>query len=106
MPCHSAGNTGPVGRRRAIDDPLQTKVYEELRGLARRSDVLLETFAPGAMEALGLGYDSLRAADPRLEPLMRELQRVAEDAAAVAASDAGLEFGPGRGPVAVLGDED
>jgi crotonobetainyl-CoA:carnitine CoA-transferase CaiB-like acyl-CoA transferase len=39
---------------------------ELLRGLARRSDVLLETFAPGAMEALGLGYDSLRAADPRL----------------------------------------
>ncbi|UCE86572.1 MAG: CoA transferase, partial [Deltaproteobacteria bacterium] len=39
---------------------------ELLLGLAQRSDVLLETFAPGAMEALELGYETLRAANPRL----------------------------------------
>ena len=34
--------------------------------LAGRSDVLLEGFRPGVMERLGLGYDRLREANPRL----------------------------------------
>lgn len=37
-----------------------------LRELARRADVLVENFAPGTMERLGLGFDSLRALNPRL----------------------------------------
>jgi crotonobetainyl-CoA:carnitine CoA-transferase CaiB-like acyl-CoA transferase len=36
------------------------------RRLADRADVLLENFRPGAFEALGLGYDALRATNPRL----------------------------------------
>lgn len=39
---------------------------ERLRALAARADVLLESDAPGAMEARGLGPDALRAANPRL----------------------------------------
>ena len=39
---------------------------EALRRLAARSDVLLEGFRPGVMERLGLGYDTLREANPRL----------------------------------------
>jgi CoA:oxalate CoA-transferase len=34
--------------------------------LVRRGDVLVENFRPGTMEKLGLGYDRLREANPRL----------------------------------------
>ncbi len=39
---------------------------ELLRRLADQCDVLLENFRPGVMERLGLGYDVLRARNPRL----------------------------------------
>jgi crotonobetainyl-CoA:carnitine CoA-transferase CaiB-like acyl-CoA transferase len=39
---------------------------EVLRRLVREHDVLLESFRPGVMERLGLGYDTLRAENPRL----------------------------------------
>ncbi len=37
-----------------------------LKGLIERADVLLENFRPGAIERLGLGYDTVRAWNPRL----------------------------------------
>ena len=37
-----------------------------LKRLAAKSDVLLENFRTGTMEKLGLGYDTLRRANPRL----------------------------------------
>ena len=36
------------------------------RTLARRADVLVENFKPGAFDAMGLGYDDLRADNPGL----------------------------------------
>jgi len=37
-----------------------------IRELVRSADVLVENFKPGTMEAMGLGYGSLRAENPRL----------------------------------------
>ncbi len=34
--------------------------------LAAKSDILVENFKPGAMEEMGLGYDTLKEANPRL----------------------------------------
>ena len=36
------------------------------KALASRADVVIENFKPGAMERFGLGYETLRAADPGL----------------------------------------
>ena len=34
--------------------------------LAERADILIENFRPGALDRLGLGYDALKDANPRL----------------------------------------
>jgi len=36
------------------------------RDLARQSDIVLENFRPGVMDRLGIGYETLRADNPRL----------------------------------------
>jgi len=48
--------------KRGVTLDLQTdEGIERLRALAATADVLIETAAPGAMDALGAGYESLRA---------------------------------------------
>ncbi len=39
---------------------------ELLRAMVGKADVLVENFAPGAMERLGVGFDALRKLNPRL----------------------------------------
>ena len=53
--------------KRAITLDLQTDVgRDRLRDLVRTADFLLESYAPGYLDALGLGYDALRAINPSL----------------------------------------
>ena len=69
---------GPAGResayylsinrnKRSVLADLKTDAGRDLvRGLAAAADVLVENFAPGTMDAAGLGYGALAAANPRL----------------------------------------
>ncbi|HYJ79480.1 MAG TPA: CoA transferase, partial [Longimicrobiaceae bacterium] len=69
---------GPEGReaayylcvnrnKRSVLADLKTEEGRDLvRRLARDADVLVENFAPGTMERLGLGYETLSAENPGL----------------------------------------
>ncbi|SAL43806.1 CaiB/BaiF CoA transferase family protein [Caballeronia telluris] len=53
--------------KRALTLDLKTEAGRaELIGLARESDVLVESFRPSVMARLGVGYDVLREANPKL----------------------------------------
>src|SRR5260370_2304509 len=39
---------------------------ELVKNMAQRADVMVENFAPGAIERLGLGYDAVHAVNPRI----------------------------------------
>ncbi len=53
--------------KRSVTLDLKTERGRELiLELARTADVVVESFAPGTMDALGLGSEVLRAANPRL----------------------------------------
>lgn len=58
-----SGNRNKRGVAINFRDP---KALAILRGLAAQCDVVAENFRPGAMEAMGLAYDSLAAQNPRL----------------------------------------
>jgi formyl-CoA transferase len=53
--------------KRSISLNLKTARGKELfLGLARSADVVAENYAPGVMDRLGIGYDALRAINPRI----------------------------------------
>jgi CoA:oxalate CoA-transferase len=65
------GGTLPFGmlnaNKRCVTLNLKSARGKEiLIALARRGDVLLENFAPGVMDRLGVGWDVLHAVNPRL----------------------------------------
>ncbi len=47
-------------------DLKQAEALEIVRALVKDYDILLEQFRPGVMERLGLGYEALKAINPRL----------------------------------------
>jgi crotonobetainyl-CoA:carnitine CoA-transferase CaiB-like acyl-CoA transferase len=58
-----SGNRNKRGVAINFRDP---KALAILRGLAAECDVVAENFRPGAMEAMGLAYETLAAENPRL----------------------------------------
>lgn len=55
------------GCKKSVVLDLKTEAGKEaLRGFARTADVLVENFAPGVMDRLGVGADRLMADNPRL----------------------------------------
>jgi crotonobetainyl-CoA:carnitine CoA-transferase CaiB-like acyl-CoA transferase len=54
------------GKRSIRIDLKNDRGKEVLLRLARDADVLLESFRPGVLDRLGVGYDRLRAENPRL----------------------------------------
>jgi len=55
-----------LGKRSIALDLRQPDGVAVARDLATRSDVVVENFRPGALAALGLGYDALSEVQPRL----------------------------------------
>jgi alpha-methylacyl-CoA racemase len=54
------------GKRSVVLDLKDPAARERLMPLLRRADVLVEQFRPGVMTRLGLGYDAVRAVNPRI----------------------------------------
>ena len=54
-----------VGKRALALDLAKDGAREVLVGLARVCDVVIENFRPGVLERLGLGWETLHAANPR-----------------------------------------
>jgi len=56
-----------ASNKRSITLDLKTEADREiLKKLVRTADVFVENYRPGALEALGLGYEALAAINPRL----------------------------------------
>ena len=55
-----------ANKRSIALDLTKPKAVAIVKQLAERSDVVWENFRPGVMERLGLGYEALRALNPRL----------------------------------------
>ena len=58
-----SGNRNKRGVAVNFRDP---RALDMLRGLAAQCDVVAENFRPGAVESMGLGYETLSALNPRL----------------------------------------
>jgi alpha-methylacyl-CoA racemase len=68
---HVAGESMPFrllnrGKDNMVLDLKSASDHERLRPLLARADILIEQFRPGTMERLGLGYDAIAKANPRI----------------------------------------
>jgi crotonobetainyl-CoA:carnitine CoA-transferase CaiB-like acyl-CoA transferase len=54
------------GKRSAALDLKEPAAVQQAIALVREADVLIEQFRPGVMDRLGLGYEAMRAINPRL----------------------------------------
>jgi crotonobetainyl-CoA:carnitine CoA-transferase CaiB-like acyl-CoA transferase len=55
-----------AGKRSLTLDLKQPKAIEVVKRLVPKVDVVMENFRPGVMDKLGIGYETLRALNPRL----------------------------------------
>jgi crotonobetainyl-CoA:carnitine CoA-transferase CaiB-like acyl-CoA transferase len=54
------------GKRSVVLDLTNTQARDHVLALAERADVFIESWRPGMAEELGLGYEAVRARNPRL----------------------------------------
>jgi crotonobetainyl-CoA:carnitine CoA-transferase CaiB-like acyl-CoA transferase len=54
------------GKKSLCLDPKKPAAVAILKGLASKVDVMVQNFAPGVIERMGLDYDTVRALNPRL----------------------------------------
>jgi crotonobetainyl-CoA:carnitine CoA-transferase CaiB-like acyl-CoA transferase len=71
LPPHVKGESVPFmalnrNKRSVALDLKNTTQLEQARTLALAADVVVECFRPGVLERLGLGYEALKAENPRL----------------------------------------
>ena len=71
LPPHDQGTSASHAylnrnKRSLALDLKQAEAVEIVRALVRDYDIVLEQFRPGVMERLGLGYEALKAINPRL----------------------------------------
>ena len=55
-----------TGKQSAVLDLDTTEGIAQLSDLAARADVMIESLAPGTLARIGIGYEQLKAANPRL----------------------------------------
>jgi crotonobetainyl-CoA:carnitine CoA-transferase CaiB-like acyl-CoA transferase len=55
-----------AGKRSITLDLKQPKALEVIKRLVAKADVVMENFRPGVMDKLGIGYETLKAINPRL----------------------------------------
>jgi crotonobetainyl-CoA:carnitine CoA-transferase CaiB-like acyl-CoA transferase len=55
-----------AGKRSITMDLKQPKALEIIRRLVPKVDVVMENFRPGVMDKLGIGYETLKAINPKL----------------------------------------
>ena len=84
-----------LGKRSVVLDPADTGDRARLRELVRTADVLIESFDPGTLDAIGLGYDELRGLNPALVQVSVTPYGQTGPAARVPATDLTLEAAGG-----------
>ena len=55
-----------AGKRSITLDLKKPKAIEVIKRLVAKADVVMENFRPGVMDKLGIGYETLKAINPRL----------------------------------------
>lgn len=96
-----AHNTG----KRSVVLDLETGAGQaQLLSLAARADFLIETFDPGHLDRLGLGWEGLRAANPRL--VLTSITPYGQTSPNAAAPASDLEIMAAGGAISLAGDPD
>jgi len=75
-----------------------------LKRLVERADFLIESFEPGYLERIGLGYDALSAVNPRLIEV--SITAFGQDGPKANYADADLIIMAAAGPMVLTGDDD
>lgn len=101
-----------AGKKTAVIDLDSERGRAELLALAQEADLLLESFAPGTLASLGIGWDTLARAAPRLVLVSlsafgqtgpRRHWRASDTVAQAAGGMLGVNGHPGEAPLRGLG---